>query len=301
MKKSCGVSLLILVFALLAAPPLAQAQQTFTLPLLPTQNAPAGAEGGMTIASGSGQSTVKISLRGLYAHTVYTVWTVFNVLECAACGAGAEVPSTSASVYPDFPRDGNGVSPTAPLGAGFTSGMGMDPGLNVVTDKDGNGDAEIQLDFDIVSQAPVSSRDIIRQCGPMPAVGWDATAGSICAAGSKPLRITTTWLRRFIGEFPVGQRQARCANYDPHLDQDLPSYDVITAKGQNSALWQCVNPANGLPRVVFYTFDHFRLANHPDELTHGFIGGNPTDHFIDMVGRRCDLQPAPANPSVCTN
>jgi hypothetical protein len=35
--------------------------------------------------------------------------------------------------------------------------------------------------------------------------------------------------------------------------------------------------------------DHFRLANHPDGLTHGFISGNSVDHLIDMVGRRIDM------------
>jgi len=42
-------------------------------------------------------------------------------------------------------------------------------------------------------------------------------------------------------------------------------------------------------RVPRFEFDHFRLAAHPDSLTHGFIGGNGTDHRIDMVGRRSDL------------
>jgi len=46
---------------------------------------------------------------------------------------------------------------------------------------------------------------------------------------------------------------------------------------------------NGLPRVWRFPFDHFRLAAHPDGLTHGFIGGNEAEHVIDMVGRRCHL------------
>jgi hypothetical protein len=63
----------------------------------------------------------------------------------------------------------------------------------------------------------------------------------------------------------------------------------------DARLWQCIDPATatnkggGLPKVHMYAFDHFRLANHPDDLTHGFIGGNSVDHWIDMVGRRADL------------
>jgi len=63
-----------------------------------------------------------------------------------------------------------------------------------------------------------------------------------------------------------------------------------------------VDPKNGtgLPRVWRYPFDHFRLAAHPDELTHGFIGGSAFEHAIDMVGRRCRLQPVPAGETACS-
>jgi len=42
-----------------------------------------------------------------------------------------------------------------------------------------------------------------------------------------------------------------------------------------------------------YPFDHFRLAAHSDELTHGFIDGSAFEHAIDMVGRRSRPQPVP--------
>jgi hypothetical protein len=34
-----------------------------------------------------------------------------------------------------------------------------------------------------------------------------------------------------------------------------------------------------------------RSQRHLGDLTHGFIGGNGTDHRIDMVGRVQDMQP----------
>jgi len=298
MKQTCLAALFFLV---LTQNVNAQTQ-TFTLQFLPTQNAPPQAQALLTIQVNSSQTLAKLVLTGLYPDTVYTLWTVFNILQCAACGEGSEVPSLPAAGRAGFPLQGNGVTPTAPLGAGFTSGMGLDPGLNVVTDSSGNGSAVVHLDFDLVWNAPVSNRDIILQCAPGLATGLDAVTGKpICPVGSKIVRLTSTWLRRFIGEFPLDQRAAACANYDARFDQDSPLYDITVAKGTNAAMWQCVDPTSSLPLVPFFTFDHFRLANHPDDLTHGFIGGDATDHWIDMVGRRCDLSPLPPDQLPCPN
>jgi len=94
--------------------------------------------------------------------------------------------------------------------------------------------------------------------------------------------VTTTWLRKYIAQVAAVDRAAQCANYNP--------------SDPGAIYWQCIDPAtvdphtgNGLPRVWRFPFDHFRLAAHPDGLTHGFIGGNESEHVIDMVGRRCKL------------
>src|SRR5499433_3307465 len=247
MKKISVAALFFPVLGLLAPLVLAQSvsaqTQTFTLQFLPTQNAPPQAQGVLAIQINPSQTVAKLSLTGLYPHTLYTLWTVFNILECAACGVGSEVPSSPATGRPGFPIQGNGVTPTAPLGAGFTAGMGLDPGLNVVTDASGNGSALVQLNFDLVWNAPVSNRDIILQCSPGLATGLDAVTGKpICPLGSQIVRVTSTWLRRFIGEFPLDQRAAACANYDAQFDQDSPLYDITVAKGTNAATWQCVDP-----------------------------------------------------------
>ena len=112
----------------------------------------------------------------------------------------------------------------------------------------------------------------------------------------KPTKVTTTWLRRFIGEFRLENRASVCANYDTSADPSNPEYDPVGSNGMDAKYWQCVDPVtmdleteSGLPRVHTFEFDHFRLANHPDRLTHGFIGGNATDHWIDMIGRRADI------------
>src|SRR5262249_41021952 len=230
MKKTYLAVLLLLALELLA--PLALDQsvdaqtQTFTLPFLPTQNAPAGAQAVLTIQANPSQTLAKLNVSGLYPNTVYTLWTVFNVLNCPLmvdgvlrCSDGPEVPAFPAAGRSGFPLEGNGVSPTAPLGSGFTSGMGLDPGVNVITNNSGNGSVTVQLDFDLISKAPVSNRDIILQCAPGPAIP-DDTGKPICPAGSKTVRVTTTWLRRFIGEFPLDQRAAACVNYDSQFDQD---------------------------------------------------------------------------------
>src|SRR5262247_4105395 len=134
--KKISVALLFPVLGLLGPLVLAKSvnaqTQTFTLQFLPTQNAPPQAQSVLTIQINSSQTLAKLSLTGLYPNTVYTLWTVFNILECAACGVGSEVPSFPATGRPGFPIQGNGVTPTAPLDAGFTSGMGLDPGLNIV-------------------------------------------------------------------------------------------------------------------------------------------------------------------------
>jgi hypothetical protein len=242
------------------------------------------------------ETEVQFDVDGAYPDTVYTIWIVFNTLKEPLPTTGISVPSISASTRAGFPREGNGVSPMAPMNSAFTAGMGMDPGASFVTDKNGKGKVNVKLDYDLIQGAPVSSNAMIPQCVPVPGVslvvGSDGKATQVCTdPASKMLRITTTWLRRFIAEFPVAQRAGLCANYNATFDPESGAYDPIASKGMNARWWQCIDPANGLPRVHMYAFDHFRLANHPDDLTHGFIGGNGVDHWIDMVGRRADVLP----------
>ena len=165
--------------------------------------------------------------------------------------------------------------------------MGIDPGASFVTDEDGDGEIALTLDYDLLREAPVSNKDVITQCVSR---AFDATKGCL-----DTVKITTTWLRTFVGEFPPSERARRCANYDPDADSDVVS-DETKRRGADARLWQCVDPTSVnrrsgrfIVRVPRFEFDHFRLAAHPDSLTHGFIGGNGTDHRIDMVGRRSDL------------
>jgi hypothetical protein len=263
--------------------------ETYILYFRPTQNAPPGASGKMKISVGasSGDTLVKFSVRHAYPNTLYTIWTVFNELRWPLPKKGVDVPASSAAKRPGFPQEGNGVSPLARLDAPFTSGMGIDPGASFLTDEDGDGEITLTLDYDLIREAPVSNKDVISQCVSR---SFDATKGC-----PNTVKITTTWLRTFIGEFPPSDRARLCANYDPDADSDVVS-DETKRRGADAQLWQCVDPASVNPRtgrfivrVPRFEFDHFRLAAHPDSLTHGFIGGNGTDHRIDMVGRRTDL------------
>lgn len=275
--------------------------QDYTLQFLPTQNAPPGAWGVLSIKVGTTGTVAHFSARGLYPDTVYTIWTVYNVLDetkwnTVIAEGGHEVPSASANARPGFPKEGNGVSPLARLDAGFTSGMGTDPGASFLTNGNGDGEVQVRLDYNLMNGAnngpPVSSKDIIVQTVPTTCLaGMTPAADGKCY---KSIRVTTTWLRRFIAEYPLEQRPTMCANYWPAADPENALYDAAASNGMNAQLWQCVDPATanqgGLPRVHRYEWDHFRLANHPDDLTHGFIGGNGTDHWIDMVGRRADVK-----------
>jgi hypothetical protein len=287
--------LILGLLGLLGLPRLAFAAngEQYTLEFLPTHNALPGVTGKMRITVMNGNTIVTFKLRGGYPDTVYTIWTVFSQLVWPYTpdpNNPTRVPATPATDHPGFPPDGNGISPTARLGKPFTDGMGWDQGMTFVTDRNGHGEKRVMLDFNLIYEAPVSNSGEILQCAP---------TSSNC---TKKVRVTTTWLRRFIGEFAIADRSAMCANYDYKSDADPanPFYDPVVP-GLDARLWQCVDPATvngnggGLPRVHRFEFDHFRLAPHPDRLTHGFIGGNTTDHFIDMIGRRCDLLP-PVGP-----
>jgi hypothetical protein len=309
------------------APAPAGAADEYVLPFIATPNAPGGAAGGaegiMNITVENGKSTVKLKVRGLYPDAVYTIWTAFNYLapgmekstrhappSCSANGSSTDPLCAGGNWkgWADFPAEGNGVAPTAKISARFTDGMGPDPGATFTTNSNGDGQVTVRLDFDITTEAPVGNKDIIVQCAPVPGVklGLNSRGNldKICVdPGSTPLRVTSTWLREFIGKYLKADRAMMCANYDPAADPEnfnpvTQPVDYAHALAEDTRLWQCVDPRTGMPRVLRYGFDHFRLANHLDDLTHGFIGGNGTDHVIDMVGMRaCAVPPLPQLPA----
>lgn len=265
---------------------------------------PGGARGTMTINVQNGQTDVQFRLRGARSDTVYTIWTVFNHLRWPLPATEGNPPSkTVDGFYPE----GNAVAPLARLDAAFTNGMDLDPGATFVTNGQGNAEIHLTLDYNLLGVGrddgpPVGNKNIIVQCIPAststtktefpiaegPCPSKDPTTGQVIALSR---RVTTTWLRKYVVQVMKegGDPVALCANYDP--------------ANRTSIYWQCIDPAtvnqrtgSGLPRVFRWPFDHFRLAAHPDDLTHGFIGGNEGEHVIDMVGRRCDIQPLPTMP-----
>lgn len=292
------------LLSVVALPLRVAASELYTLEFLPTQNAPAEAQGTMTLKVVNGETVVHFRVRGAAPNTIYTIWTVFNVLlgppfptsghdvpSCSAAGLDTKaactqlVGGTAWTGRPGFPKEGNGVAPLARLDHAFTSGMGLDPGAVFFTSDRGDGEVQVKLDYDLVRAAPLGNRDIIVQCVPGPL----ADNGKTCQAPSQSVRVTSTWLRTFVAQVvAAGLNPAtECANYDPAFEPAV-------------GFWQCIDPAtvdprtgNGLPKVPRFSFDHFRLAAHPDALTHGFIGGDPKDHRIDMVGRYADLMPKP--------
>jgi hypothetical protein len=297
--RASKVMLIALLLGLFGSPTLAAAQsQKYILSFIPTQNWPS-ANAVMEIqVDGHGETHVKLKVRNAAPNMLYTLWTVFNPLVWPLPTQGEAVPSRPAqsrvdAVYGPFPPQGNGVSPVAPLRSAFTGGMGLDPGITFYTDGHGNGDFDIKLDYDLVNAAPVSSKDVIAQS----VCTTGSNADGSCSSKPVSVLITSTWLRVFVANFSLDQRSDMCANYDPEADpQANPAW---APGGENALLWQCMDPdtvdgqgRKGVSRVYRYVFDHFRLAGHVDDFTHGFIGGNGTDHRIDMVGRRQDMLPA---------
>jgi len=284
----------IVLLGLIIGPSRAAAAENYVLPFIATQNWPE-AQATMEIQFRGNGTYLHLTVRHAAPNMLYTLWTVFNELVWPLPTSGHAVPSTAAQrrvdpVYGPFPSRGNGVSPVAPLKAAFRDGMGLDPGITFYTDAHGNGDVDIALDYDLIRAAPVSNRKVITQS--VCTTGRDFNGR--CSGPEVSVSITTTWLRQFIADFPVNERAALCANYEPSADpEDNRGWQ---SGGDNALLWQCMDPdtvnkqgARGRALVYQYAPDHFRLAAHLDDFTHGFIGGNATDHRIDMVGRMQDL------------
>jgi hypothetical protein len=295
LKLALASALVALVFG--GSPPaFADRGERYTLEFVPTQNALDGVRGTMSIKVVDGQSIVHFRLRGGYPDTVYTIWIVFRLLNwpLPTKDMGPSVPA--ATFPPGFHPEGNGVSPLGRMDKAFTDGMGLDQGITFVTNDNGDGEKRVKVDYNLVGGTedgpPVGNKDITVQCAP---------SFTDCVA---KVNVATTWLRRFIGEYPLAERASLCANYDPKSDPENAGVYAPPVSGIDARRWQCVDPAtlrdphdpwSGVPRVHRFQFDHFRLAPHPDALTHGLFGGNKTDHFIDMVGRRCEIVP-PVGP-----
>jgi hypothetical protein len=279
------------------------------------------ATGRLEIRVAGGQTRLRFVVRGARGRTLYTIWTVFKpLLWCDDSSSGCpEAFTPPGRVVPGFVDFAPGalrfypeaglVAPTSSMSKAFTNGMGLDPGATFFTDQDGNGELDIRLDYNLLGTTyddgpPVGNADTVAQCtvpGP-PLTFTSATAGPTACppvtimVNGNPVTITprftvtSSWLRKYIVQ--ANDPAAECANYAPADPMSL--------------FWQCIDPATfdpqagtGLPRVWRYPFDHFRLAAHPDLLTHGFIGGSAYEHAIDMVGRRCRLQPTPPGETPC--
>ena len=248
---------------------------------------PGSVSGVMTLSVADGQTDLQFTVKNLRPNTIYTIWTVFYPLQWPMYFAPGSARPALDPLYPSGPlgyySEGGAVAPTASLTAEFTNGMGLDPGATFVTDSWGNASMRIVLDYNILGNTyddgpPVGNKVLVTQC----VVDAPGPQRGACPSTRNIQRVTTTWLRRYIAQVPAADRASYCGNYN--------------ASDPTQIFWQCIDPAtmdpdtgSGLPRVWRFPFDHFRLAAHPDGLTHGFIGGNESEHVIDMVGRRCKL------------
>jgi len=261
----------------------------------------------MTINQASGGTDLNFFVRGARPNTLYTIWTVFQPLKwCTAAELelqpgcpSAFAPGAILPGFADFPPgalqfypEAGRVAPTASMTSGFTSGMGLDPGATFYTNDNGDGHVHVKLDYNLLGTTyddgpPVGNQDVVAQCAVrgVPLTYTTSTCPKITEGGitvTPTFTVTSSWLRKFVIQINPADRATQCANFDPTNPASL--------------FWQCIDPATvdpktgtGLPRVWRYPFDHFRLAAHPDELTHGFIGGSKFEHAIDFVGRRCML------------
>jgi hypothetical protein len=323
--RTTKVRLILGVVAMLAMPLAAAAQigtgqpivlnfePTIMLVSAPNGTLPSinglGATAWMVINQASGGSDINFFVRGARPNTLYTIWTVFPPLKWCTSAELVNDPGCSsafgadikpgfnpfpAGALPFYPEAGK-VAPTASMASGFTSGMGLDPGATFYTNNNGDGQVHVKLDYNLLGTTyddgpPVGNADTVAQCavsGGAPLTYTSSNCPSVTANGITAVpkfTVTASWLRKFI--IQMSDPAHDCANYD--------------STNPGSIFWQCIDPATvdpqngtGLPRVWRYPFDHFRLAAHPDELTHGFIGGSAFEHAIDFVGRRCMLTSCP--------
>jgi hypothetical protein len=291
-----------------------------------------GAKAWMTIRQKNGRTDMDFYVTGARPNTLYTIWTVFAPLNwCSTPGTGCpekfnDPINAGWGTKPGFTTldpaqfgplkfyaEGGIVAPTASMAKAFTSGMGLDPGATFYTNRKGEGEIHLKLDYNLLGATyddgpPVGNSTTVAQCAvagvsngavvPGPPLTYKPTSCPPVTLTLNGAPVTTTprftttssWLRKFI--IQVSDPAKECANYDPTFPASI--------------FWQCIDPATvdpktgtGLPRVWRFPFDHFRLAAHPDELTHGFIGGSAWEHTIDMVGRRCKLDPRPAGTAPC--
>jgi hypothetical protein len=261
----------------------------------PVSNALPGTTAEMTIRVGNGTTRYHFTLRNGFPDTVYTIWTVFYPLKwpLEPFPGIQGVPAFGARPT-EFPHGGFPVAPLGRLDRAYTGGMGLDTGATFVTDSRGHAEFRGRLDYDLLggkeNGPPVGNASIVTQCVPHA----EPVAGA-CPPGTKKLSVTGAWLRKYVIDVVNEGRDpsATCANYDPAL---AASYAIPTL---DPLYWQCIDPETLLPRIHRAAFDHFRLAPHPDAMTHGFLGGNVVDHFIDMVGRRCRIDPRPSGEAGC--
>jgi len=313
-KAFAGLGCALAAIALAAAPAAADTKYvlnfTSTVELWSTPNStlaavnPGGATGTMTISiKSNGDADVDFRLRGARPNTIYTIWTVFGhlnwPLRTTLPSAYVSPPQRPLNTY--YPEM-NAVAPLARLDAAFTSGMGLDPGATFVTNGQGNAEIHLSLDYNLLgvedNGPPVANKDVIVQCVPGdPAQGEFPSATGSCPRTAKSQKVTTTWLRKYIAQVMAEQGYSLSSLGNSHTQDALTALcENYDPTNPNSIYWQCIDPETGMPRVYRFPFDHFRLAAHPDDLTHGMIGGNGMEHVIDMVGRRCDVQPRPAMP-----
>ena len=139
------------------------------------------ATGRMEIKVVSGKTHLRFVVRGARSKTLYTIWTVFKpLLWCAdpktGCPEAFAPPGRIVPGFTDFapgalkfyPEAGL-VAPTASMSKAFTSGMGPDPGATFFTDRNGDGEFSITLDYNLLGTTyddgpPVGNADVVAQC-----------------------------------------------------------------------------------------------------------------------------------------
>ena len=118
-------------------------------------------------------------VRGARPNTLYTIWTTFKPLVwCSAsqlqtspgCPSAFAPLASSTGVTntkPGFANFAPGalpfyeaglVAPTASMAKAFTSGMGLDPGATFYTNKNGDGEIHVTLDYNLLGTTTTMGR-----------------------------------------------------------------------------------------------------------------------------------------------
>lgn len=212
-KKVLTFAVFIAVF--LSGPTVAQAQDTLKLPLqcfdafafdlapppaatpchepvgMPDEFKTGPYTGEMKLwKDGDGNTVMDITLKDINPDLVLTAWVSHTFPNPPPTCDGCEILTTEI--------DGRGVSPAAPITAGFTGGIGPDPN-QFTCNPGGKCRLKVNLGFNLLAggAAPLTNATEHDQGSNTDLPGYPGLQAPDCCGHDIPQQVTTSWLRQY--------------------------------------------------------------------------------------------------------